>query len=234
MSHPLILIVEDDPVTALLFEKIILTQFPDCRPIWAKDLSEGKLRASGVSVTLFVIDVNLPDGSGLDFLWDMSNAHPDAQAIVMSATPQPEYEAQSVALGALRFLPKPIAAPKVKQVLEEVLAARRAGVDNAFRASLKNLSLFDIVQLKCLSGSTATLQFSCEGRSGQIHIQDGEIIDAQCGELGGIEALKEMARWRTGSAQEVPLRNLGIRSIHTGWQSLVMDLAQAMDESSPK
>src|SRR6478736_3615980 len=96
-QNPVILIVEDDPVTALVFEKIILTQFPDCRPIWAKDIAEARMRASGVAVSLFVIDVNLPDGSGLDFLWEMSNVHADAQALVMSATPRPEYEAQSVA-----------------------------------------------------------------------------------------------------------------------------------------
>ena len=228
---PLILIVEDDPVTGLIFERMILTHLPECRPIWVRTLAEARERSADLAVALFVLDVNLPDGSGLDFLFELSHSHPDSQAVVMSATPLPEYEAQSAAFGALRFLAKPLSAADVKRALEEVLTSRRVGEDEAYRVSLKNLTFFDVVQLKCLARATASLQFSSDGRVGTIHFLEGEIIDAQTGGVGGFEALQEIARWRRGSINESPLMNMGLRSIDSGWQSLVIDLAHRLDDA---
>ena len=230
-QNPVILILEDDPVTALIFEKTILSSLPECRPIWAKDIADARARAGAVAVHLFVIDVNLPDGSGLEFLWEMSSMYPESHAVVMSAMPRPEYEAESVALGALRSLPKPIAAAELASVLKDLLSSEQAVEGGAFRASLKNLSFFDIVQIKCLSGTSSTLQFSSAGRFGEIHIVDGEIVEARCGNVTGMDALHQIARWQAGMAHEVSLRHNGPRAINVGWQGLIMDLAHHMDEA---
>ena len=161
---PIILIVEDCSVTALLWERVALAYLPTCRPLWARNLVESRQRVSGSSIALFVLDVNLPDGSGLDFLWEISSVQPDAKAVVITADPLPEYQVQSAALGALRFVEKPVSTTVIQKILSDALDATKAESSHvlpaqAFQATLVNLTPFDIVQLKCLANATTTLKF---------------------------------------------------------------------------
>jgi CheY-like chemotaxis protein len=231
-ENPIIMIVEDCPVTAAVFERVILSTLPHCRPMWARDLQDARLRSSGLPVALFVMDINLPDGSGLDFLWEMSTVQPHAQAIVISSTPLPEYQAQSAALGALRFVEKPVTPPEVQELMTDVLNSSITSGSDAFRASLRNLTIFDILQLKCLAGATTTLEFASNGRVGQIHIYEGSVIHAELGEETGVTAIENIARWRDGTARELPFNLSTPYTIDQSWQSLFMHIAHAIDEQA--
>ena len=188
------------------------------------------MRSARLSISLFVMDINLPDGSGLDFLWEMSTAQPHAQAVVISSTPLPEYQAQSAALGALRFVEKPISPDDIQQMLRDVLESSVTNGSDAFRASLRNLTLFDILQLKCLAGATTRLEFTSDGRTGTIHICGGAIVHASQDEDSGVTALERIARWRDGTAREMPFEVATPTTITESWQSLFMHLAHAIDE----
>lgn len=227
-AHPIILLLEDCLVTAIAMERAILTHLPACRPILARNLQEARLRATGISVDLFVLDVVLPDGSGLDFLWEMSSAQPQAQAIIMTSNPLPEYQVQSAALGALQFLEKPVSTPVIVEFLTQAFAA--TNTSQAFRASLMDLTPLDIIQLKCLSGATTAMEFASGGRIGQLYFRGGNIVHAQLDESVGVPALKEIFSWSKGTAREFPADAPIPATIQGSWQSLVMQVAQAVDE----
>ncbi|MHA3773982.1 DUF4388 domain-containing protein [Verrucomicrobiota bacterium sgz303538] len=232
---PIILIVEDCSVTALLWERVALAHLPNSRPLWARNLDEARQRVSGSSINLFVLDVNLPDGSGLDFLWEMSTVQPDAKAVVMTGDPLPEYQVQSAALGALRFVEKPVSAMAIRQILKDALGATKidsseAASQQAFQASLVNLTPFDIVQLKCLASATTTLEFASQGQTGQIHLRKGNIVHARCGENVGMTALEAILKWRNGTAHEQAPEPATAETFDQPWQSILMEVAQAVDE----
>ena len=229
-EHPIIMIVEDCPVTGMIFERVILNALPHCRPIWARDLRDARMRSARQPVALFVMDINLPDGSGLDFLWEMSTVQPHAQAVVISSTPLPEHQAQSAALGALRFVEKPMSPEQVQQLMSDVLHSSTTNGADAFRASLRNLTFFDILQLKCLAGATTTIEFTSNGRLGRIHISEGSVIHATLGDESGVPAVERIARWRDGTAREMPFELSTPTTITLSWQSLFMHVAQAIDE----
>ena len=100
-KNPILLLLEDCPVTALLVERTVMHELPHVRLLWARTVAEATARAEGLDIDLFLLDIHLPDGSGLDFLWQMTPLHPSARAMVMTATPLPEYEVHSAALGVL-------------------------------------------------------------------------------------------------------------------------------------
>ncbi len=227
-AQPIIMILEDCMVTSVVLERAILTHLPSCRPITARSLEEARLRCAGVSIDLFLLDVLLPDGSGLDFLWEMSSVQPQAQAIVVTANSLPEYQMQSAALGALRFLEKPVSAPTMVGLLNDAFAA--TNTSRAFRATLMDLSPLDIIQLKCLSGATTAMEFASNGRVGQLYFRGGNIVHAQMEDEAGLPALREIFSWRKGTAREFPPENPPPATINTPWQSLVMEVAQAVDE----
>jgi len=227
-DHPIVLLLEDCPVTGLLLERIIITHLPGCRPIWARNIEEGRARASGMPVDVFVLDILLPDGSGLDFLWEMSSMHPDARAIVLSSSTLAEHQVQAIALGALQFLEKPVESQALVSTLNEAFTATDA--DAAFQASLKDLTPLDIIQLKCLTGASTMMEFASNGRVGRLHFREGNIVHAEMDGIIGIPALEAVFSWQKGIARELP-RDFGIsETITTPWQTLVMQMAQAVDE----
>lgn len=207
-------------------------ELPRVRLLWARSVAEATTRAEGLAIDLFLVDVQLPDGSGLDFLWQMTAAQPTARAIVMTATPLPEYQVHSAALGVLHFLEKPLQLPRLLGHVREALGATTAaGPDRDFSATLQNVTPADILQLKCLLGATTIIEFHSAGPVGRIRFEAGEITDASAGPLRGVDALYAIVGWKSGQVSEQPCGGPGVRTIHGSWQSLLMEAAQRLDES---
>lgn len=231
-ENPIVLLLEDCPVTALLVERTVMHEIPQCRLLWARSVEEATLRSEGLDVALFVVDIGLPDGSGLDFLWKVSSLHPRARAIVITATPLPEHQMHSVALGVLHFLEKPLKLPILLSHLRQALDSEHmTGPNRDFRASLENVTPVDIVQLKCLAKATTVMEFHADGQVGRMRFEDGEVFDAECGKLRGVDALFEMLGWKCGQIAEQPSVGFFERTIDCPWQGLLMDAAQRIDES---
>ena len=231
-QNPIVFLLEDCPVTAVLVERAVMHALPHVRLLWARSVAEATARAEGLAIDLFLVDVQLPDGSGLDFLWQMTAAHPTARAMVMTATPLPEYEVHSAALGVLHFLEKPLQLPRLLGHVREALDTTTAtSADTDFSATLQNVTPADILQLKCLMGATTVIEFHSEGTFGRIRFDAGEITDASAGPLRGVEALSAIVGWKGGQVSEQPCAGPGVRTIHGSWQSLLMEAAQRLDES---
>ncbi len=231
----MVLLLEDDLITGVRVEKTILTQFPVCRLMWARTIRDAKVRALSLHIDLFLLDVELPDGNGLEFLLDMRRAQPAAHAIVLTATPLPSYKLLSDQLGVLRFLEKPVSAATLLSHMREALSAQlspAAESANAFRATLENLSSLDILQMKCLTGVTTTLEFHSEGEVGQIHLQHGAVVHAEAGSLRGVPAFNRVVGWKGGEIAEKPAHEQVVRTIDAPWHALLMDAAQAVDEAA--
>ena len=230
-QNPIVFLLEDCPVTAVLVERAVMHALPHVRLLWARSVAEATARAEGLAIDLFLVDVQLPDGSGLDFLWQMTAAHPTARAMVMTATPLPEYEVHSAALGVLHFLEKPLEIPHLLSIVREALGATATtGADAEFSATLQNVTPADILQLKCLMRATTIIEFHSDGTVGRIRFEAGEITDASVGSLRGPEALAAIVGWKCGQVSEQPCVGAGQRTIHGSWQTLLMEAAQRLDE----
>ncbi|MDR3406543.1 MAG: DUF4388 domain-containing protein [Chthoniobacter sp.] len=225
------LLLEDCPTTALIVERAVMHEMPEVRLLWARNLAEATARVEGLDVDLFVVDIGLPDGNGLDFLWQMATEHPKARAIVMTATPLPEHKAHTEALGVLHFLEKPV---QIRALIDHLRTAlgKVAPDEGAtdFQANLKNVTPADVLQLKCLSGATTIVEFHSDARVGRIRFDDGEITDASAGMLRGADAVYEIVGWKQGQVTEHTCVGFSMRTIESSWQNLLMDAAQRIDE----
>lgn len=222
-----------------MVERAILVHLPKCRPLWARTIKDARLRTFGITVDLFIADVIMPDGSGLDFLFEASTVHPRARAIVLTAVELPEFEQKSHLAGAIRFAQKPIATPKLIEMISQSLSDGAKPADaspssKAFQASLKDLTPFDLIQLKCLSSATTIMEFTSGENIGLLFFEKGEIIHAQSGELQGLDALQAVVSWRAGTAHELGKGDFGSppRTIEIPWQHLLMQVAQTTDEAA--
>ncbi|MDR3405323.1 MAG: DUF4388 domain-containing protein [Chthoniobacter sp.] len=230
-EHPVIFLLEDCPTTALIIERAVMLDMPDVRLLWARSMADATVRAEGLEIDLFLVDIGLPDGNGFDFLWQMAVEHPAAHAIVMTASPLPEHKEHTAALGILHFLEKPLQLrPLIDQLRAALDKVTEGEEKNDFSAALKNVTPADILQLKCLSGATTVVEFLSENQIGRIRFEDGEITDASAGILRGDAAVYEIIGWKRGRVTEHPCVGFPKRTIDCSWQSLLMNAAYRFDE----
>lgn len=233
-----VLVLEDCPVTALTIERAFETALPHIRTVRARTVEEAQLLACDLPIDLFLVDVQLPDGNGLDFLCDITTTHPGARAIVMTAAPLPEYRKESERIGALQFFEKPLDFPVllecVRLAFEPAAALEHESVaadDTSFCATLNRLTPVDIIQIKCLSRSTTVVEFQSEEHRGRVHFLQGEIVHAEVADLVGIDAFNRIVGWSHGRVVEIANARTTRQTIVTNWQILLMNAAQIVDES---
>jgi hypothetical protein len=130
------------------------------------------------------------------------------------------------------FWQKPATAEDIQlfQDCIESMLDRPTQPQEGFRG-VQSKSLVDLIQLECLSRSSSVLIITRGALNGKIWIQNGEIIDASTGGMIGEAAFKEILSWKSGNFEILPADAGRARAIHSSYQGLLLDSAQALDES---
>ena len=238
-----LLILEDDIVTSVALAKALHTELPEAQILRSTTLFEARLLLASFDVQFFVIDVNLPDGNGIDFIVDISSKHPHAGVVVMTSDVLPKHRDRAVSFGALYFLEKPISPRNLGQIIRSHLASTLETTmrsDTSFSGALTRLTVLDVIQLKCLGHATLRLDFSLrDGRFGSVYLEDGQIIHAEANRdtssspVTGLPALAQILTWRGGKVTEVKDEAQPEPSISGPWQAVLLEAAQTGDEGSP-
>lgn len=100
----------------------------------------------------------------------------------------------------------------------------------AFQGSLKELPLPDIIQLVSVSGKTGVFVLTKSDQTGEIYLQDGEIVHSAVGPLKGEEAVYEVAIWQEGEFIFNPGVDTTERTIKKSNTNLLMEAARRIDE----
>jgi two-component system phosphate regulon response regulator PhoB len=110
-----ILVIDDDPVSAKLLQ---LTLRPGGHEVEiARDMSSGQRALRTGRHDLLILDIFLPDGSGLEILRFLrEELKQTIPVIVLSGHRQEEFAARAARLGATQYVTKPFS-------LRELLAA---------------------------------------------------------------------------------------------------------------
>jgi len=72
-----------------------------------------------------LLDINLPDGNGLDFLADQSEKLSESSVLVMTGDGRVEDAVRAMKLGAWDFLPKPVDQDELLRLVDQADASRR-------------------------------------------------------------------------------------------------------------
>ncbi len=239
MQEALVLIVEDSFVTALSAERAIGQALPGVRILRAQSCFEARVLLPMYDFDLFVLDVHLPDGSGLDLVPLIVGIKPSANIIVMTADSEEELPRRAGAYGVQHFFLKPFQPEALGDAARlAVYSGDAEEPAGSFTASLNELSLIEIVQLKCLAAATTRLDVSSHHsfQAGSIHLTNGEIVHVEVRDESaqvvavGEQALAHIVAWRGGNVQELTPASTPERSIFEHWQALLLNAAQQCDE----
>lgn len=101
------LIVEDDAAMQRRIERLLAELIgTDADITIAGDIGEAKLRIAAQSISVALIDIGLPDGSGIDLIGWLQTHHPDITAVVISAWGHEDIVLAALRAGAVGYLLK--------------------------------------------------------------------------------------------------------------------------------
>jgi two-component system repressor protein LuxO len=92
------------------------------RVVAASRGDEALAQISQVVPQLVLLDVRLPDASGLDLLQQVRRAHPQVGVFMMTGFDEDTIAAQATALGAIGVVSKPLDFAALRQRIRDALA----------------------------------------------------------------------------------------------------------------
>lgn len=198
----------------------------------ARNLEEAQRLVINDRPDLFVLDVDAAPDLGQDFLYDLRTSHPHARAIVLTDVHLAAHRERAAGLGAIHFLEKPFPHDDFVALVQALLSPSGEPDSEKFQGTLSDLHLADIIQLKCMSGSSAVLQFTGpQGEKARVYFESGQVRHATAPGKEGVAAFNEIVNWKGGQISEVSGAAQSPRTIDLDWQILLMEAVREIDET---
>jgi len=119
MNRPLALIIDDEPDIRELLEITLARMDVDSRS--AATVEEALQQLAATSYRLCLVDMRLPDGSGLDIVRHVAAEHPDTPIAVITAHGNMDTAVEALKAGAFDFVSKPVDLPVLRNLVQTAL-----------------------------------------------------------------------------------------------------------------
>lgn len=91
----------------------------------AKTLKEGKEKINAFSYDCVILDLNLPDGNGIELLEEIRKEHNDTGVIILSANSSVETKVEGLEIGADDYLTKPFHLPELNARIKSIIRRKK-------------------------------------------------------------------------------------------------------------
>jgi two-component system response regulator NreC len=126
MGEPLRVLIVDDPAVVRSAIRLLLVQEPDNEPVGeAGSARDAVFEARSKKPDVILLDVVMPDGSGLDAIPQLLHEHPETKILVLSMQDDPRYVREAFAVGASGYVLKEAADVEVVSAVREVARGGR-------------------------------------------------------------------------------------------------------------
>ena len=199
----------------------------------AHSFAEAETAAATIRPELFVLDLDPPPSGEIEFFNKLKANYPDARVLVIATGTSSELRAERGTAGAIQFIEKPFDLAEFGAAVQALLGPWGVLPMSSLRGTLRDLHVVDIVQLKCLAGSTAIVRIEAAGNeSGKIHFQQGQICHAATGTMIGMAALEEIVGWPGARLSETELPVDSPRTIDAPWQMVLLQVVRKLNQNS--
>ena len=126
MEQPVRVLIVDDHAVVRAGIRALLAHEPDIEPIGeAGSAREAVFQSRSLKPDVIVIDVVMPDGSGLEAVPTLLHERPEAQILVLSMQDDPRYVRQAFEVGAKGYVLKEAADREIVAAVREVARGRQ-------------------------------------------------------------------------------------------------------------
>ncbi len=230
-SRQKILILDDEHDILEIYQEI-LARLPSQPEIHTADNGARAIALlESEPFNLLLVDLRMPQMDGFQVLAIVRRKFPALRVVVMTAAEDEQFRARAYAMGIDLYMEKPKTGKEIINFVDCIESLLEREEQGGFRG-VQSKTLVDIVQLECLTQSSAILKVTTATGEGRIWVQRGEIIDAATGEFSGRDAFMELLRWKTGNFEILPSDIPRPRTIFSSYESLLMETAQSLDEAA--
>src|SRR5947199_6505051 len=175
----------DDDVDLLDMYQQLLSQLPSQPEIFsASSGPRAMAMLEAEPFRLLICDLKMPKMDGLQVLSIVRRKYPQLRTVALTSVHDEQFRSRAYALGVDQFWHKPNTEQEIKMFLECLESLLGREEEAGFRG-VQSKSLVDIIQLECISQSSAVLRITNGSWTGKIWIQEGEIIDSETEDLQG-------------------------------------------------
>jgi CheY-like chemotaxis protein len=226
-----LLILDDDPAVLQLYQEW-LSQLPSNPEIHtANSGARAMALLEAQSFRVIICDLKMPKMDGLQVLSIVRRRFPELRTVVMTGVEDEEFRSRAYALGVDLFWLKPDTHKNMQMFLECLESLLGRDAESGFRG-IQSKSLMDILQMECLSQSSTVFRITRGSLVGKIWILNGDLIDAETEGARGEAAFRRILEWKSGTFETLPSESERERTITKSVNALLLETAQAMDETS--
>jgi len=182
---------------------------------------------------LLITDLKMPRMDGLQLLSIVRRKWPNLRTVVLTAVVDEQFRSRVYAQGVDLYWQKPGNERETAMFCDCIQSLIERDDRAGFRG-VQSKSLVDIIQIECLSQSSCVLRITNGPLVGRIWISHGELFDAEAGELHGEEAFLHILSWKSGNFEILPAEPNHKQMIQKSYNALLLEGAQAFDESSTR
>src|SRR5437773_4988397 len=190
-----ILMLDDDPDLLAMYKEILSQMASRPEVQTAQSGSRGMAMLEAQPFRLLICDLKMPKMDGLQVLSIVRRKYPQLRTVALTSVPDEQFRSRAYALGVDLFWHKPTTEQEIKLFVECLESLLGRETEAGFRG-VQSKSLVDIIQLECISQSSAVLRITNGSWTGKIWIQEGEIIDSETEDLQGEPAFTKILSWR--------------------------------------
>ena len=197
----------------------------DTKDIIVKSASDGKEAAAVLQrfrIDLVVTDIEgaAVDGLGL-IAYMRQGGYKEIPVVVVTADPSDETKGKLQQLGVTHYVKKPFV---LLELMEKMLDALDAGSGPL----ISDFTVPNFLQALKLEKKTCTLEVTSDGRTGYLHIKEGELVDAVTDGVTGDGAAAEILGWENTNLNMEDLSSTQKR-IKAPFMQLLMRAAHARE-----
>jgi putative two-component system response regulator len=133
-----VLVVDDEEPIRRMMARILDRAGYHC--ITAGNLEEARQRLKEEDFALVMTDMDMPGGSGLDLLSEISHEHPEVATMLLTGVEDPKLADSALDIGAYGYLIKPLKPTEILIQVNSAMRRRRAEIENrAHRERLEQM-----------------------------------------------------------------------------------------------
>jgi CheY-like chemotaxis protein len=215
-----VLLVEDIPATQRL-QAVSLEAVGRFRALGAKHGGEALEILRRERVDAVVTDLNMPVMDGFQLIAELSTRYPGLPVFVLSDIPDPARVDPALTDSCLHIHAKP---PDYHTLATEIYAVR-----NLPQSVVRGVSMPSLLQLLQWEGRTATITVHSGPLLGRLYVDKGELIQAEAGEVQGLEAAYAICGWPAPSVEFVDTCRVPA-AFSLSAEALQMELALRRDQ----
>lgn len=192
-----VLVVDDHAVVRLGLKQLVAESHPYAKIDEAARASDALAKLDQARWDLAILDVNLPDQSGVELLKTMKARQPSLAVMMLSLHPEEQYAIRALKAGASAYLTKERAPEELVTAIKQVLAGRKF-ITTVVAERLATVAFSPVEQMPHERLSDREFQVLCA-------IGQGKTVSAIASELS--LSVKTVSTYRTRLLEKLQMKN---------------------------